>query len=444
MNAGDVGTPGSSVFPRGTGLPTAERASGCTIWDASGKSYIDAAGGALVVSIGHGDERVIESLADQARRVSYVHGTQFANDALERYTDEAAAILPMEDARVYTVSGGSEATETALKMARSYHLARGDETRHKIIGRLGSYHGNSLNALDASGRASLRAPYLPWLGHAVHVRPVNEYRCEWPPHDRCGQDHAELLDEAIRREGPDTVACFIAEPVVGATLAAAVPPDDYWPAVTEVCREHGVLLIADEVMTGFGRTGRWFGCDHWGVRPDILTAAKGASSGYWPFGFAACTEEVYETIARRGFVHGFTFSHSPVGAAVAGAVLKRLEEGRLVEASRDKGELLLKEVAVATGGHAHVGDVRGRGLMIGVEFVADRIDKRPFDRSSRVTERVLAAAKARGLLLYPAIGCADGVSGDAVMIGPPFVVTEEEIAAIVERLSAALEDITWE
>jgi adenosylmethionine-8-amino-7-oxononanoate aminotransferase len=435
--------PGSNVFPRGIGLPTVDRASGSTIWDSSGKSYIDAAGGALVVSIGHGDKEVIAALADQARSVSYVHGTQFANQALERYTAEVAALLPMEGARIYTVSGGSEATETALKMARSYHLACGDEARHKVIGRLGSYHGNSLNALDASGRLSLRAPYKPWLGHAVHVPPVNEYRCEWPPHDRCGEQHAELLDETIRRIGPETVACFIAEPIAGATLGAAVPPDDYWPAVAEVCRAHGVLLIADEVMTGFGRTGRWFGCDHWDVRPDILTAAKGASAGYWPFGFAACTGEIYETIARRGFVHGFTFSHSPVGAAVATAVLKRLKDGRLVEASRDKGELLLKEVTVALSAHPHVGDIRGCGLMIGLEFVADRTNKRPFDRSNRVTERVLAAAKERGLLLYPASGCADGIHGDAIMLGPPFVVTNEEMGTIVERLSAALDDIAW-
>ena len=398
----------------------------------------------MVVSIGHGDDRVIEALSSQARRVSYVHGTQFANEALERYADDVAGILPIEAARIYTVSGGSEATETALKMARSYHLARGEEARHKIVGRLGSYHGNSLNALDASGRAALRAPYLPWLGHARHVPAANEYRCEWPEHDRCGRRHAEVLDEVIVREGPETVACFIAEPVVGATLAAAVPTDDYWPAVAEVCRAHGVLLIADEVMTGFGRTGRWFACDHWGVRPDILTAAKGASSGYWPFGFAACTGEVYEAIVRRGFVHGFTFSHSPVGAAVAGAVLERLRSDHLVAASRDKGEFLLKELTAATGDHPHVGDVRGRGLMIGIEFVADRAAKRPFDRSSQVTERVLGAAKERGLLLYPAPGCADGVDGDAVMIGPPFVVSDDEIAAIVERFRAALEDVAWE
>ena len=439
-----MSAPGSNVFPRATGLPTVERASGCTIWDSTGKTYIDAAGGALVVSLGHGEERVIKSVPDQAGQVSYVHATHFANDALEHYANELATVLPLDGARVYTVSGGSEATETALKMARSYHLARGDAARTVVIGRLGSYHGNSLNALDASGRQPLRAPYEPWLGRAIHVPPVNEYRCEWSPHDRCGAHHAELLDETIRRAGPETVACFIAEPIAGATLGAAVPPDDYWPAIADVCRTHGVLLIADEVMTGFGRTGRWFGCNHWDVRPDILTAAKGASSGYWPFGFAACTGDVYETIARRGFVHGFTFSHSPVGAAVAAAVLKVLKDDGLVEASRDKGELLLKELTVAISGHPHVGDVRGRGLMIGVELVAHRATKRPFDRSARITESVLAAAKERGLLLYPASGCADGINGDAVMIGPPFVVTNEEMGAIVNRFSAVLDDISWD
>src|SRR6266542_4764807 len=273
------------VFPRvfGRDLPVAARATGCSIWDTEGKHYLDAAGGAVVVGIGHGDAVVIDALADQARRIAYAHGTQFSSEALESYASELGPLLPVDEPRIYPVSGGSEAVETALKLARAYHVARGRDSRHKVIARWGSYHGNTRGALDASGREPLRSPYRPWLGQALHVPAVYEYRCPLPEHpDRCGAAHADELERAILEAGPETVAAFIAEPVVGATLGAAVPPDDYWPAVADVCRRHGVLLIADEVMTGFGRTGRWFGLDHWDTEADILTAGKGAASGYWP------------------------------------------------------------------------------------------------------------------------------------------------------------------
>jgi adenosylmethionine-8-amino-7-oxononanoate aminotransferase len=431
----------SHVFPRvlGRDLPTAVRAEGASIWDAEGKRYLDAAGGAVVVGIGHGDPDVVRAMAEQAEQVGYVHGTQFTTESLELYAKELATLLPMDEARIYPVSGGSEAVETALKLARAYHLARGEETRHKVIARLGSYHGNTLGALDASGREPLRRPYLPWLGRAVHVPAAYEYRCPNPDHpEGCGAWHAGQLDEAIRREGAGTVACFIAEPIAGATLGAAVPSDDYWPSVAEVCRQHGVLLIADEVMTGFGRTGAWFASRHWNLRPDILVAGKGASSGYWPLGLAACSGDVFDAVTSGGFVHGFTYSHSGVGAGVARAVLAKLRDGDLVDAARTKGDLLMKELEAALDDHPHVGDVRGRGLMVGVELVADRETKQPFERGARVTERVVAAAKEAGLLLYSSTGCADGVDGDLIMFGPPFVITEGEIGEAVDGARSAL------
>jgi adenosylmethionine-8-amino-7-oxononanoate aminotransferase len=434
----------SHVFPRvfGRELPTAVRAEAASIWDADGKRYLDAAGGAIVVGIGHGDPDVVRAMAEQAGRLDYVHGTQFTTEALESYAEELARLLPMEDPHIYTVSGGSEAVETALKMARAYHLARGEPSRHKVIARWGSYHGNTIGALDASGREPLRRPYEPWLGRATHIPAPYEYRCPNPGHpEGCGAWHAAQLDDAIQKEGPETVACFIAEPTAGATLGAAVPPDDYWPAVSEVCRRHGVLLIADEVMTGFGRTGTWFASEHWSLRPHILVAGKGVSSGYWPLGLAACTGEVFEAIGRGGFVHGFTHSHSAIGAAVARAVLTKLRDGDLVEAAKVKGELLLKELTAALEDHASVGDVRGRGLMIGVELVADRETKQPFDRSTGVAERVVAAAKDDGLLLYSSTGCADGTNGDLLMFGPPFVITEEEIGEAVDKTRRALQTL---
>jgi hypothetical protein len=258
----------------------------------------------------------------------------------------------------------------------------------------------------------------------------------------CGLRHADALEAKILDLGPANVAAFIAEPVAGATLGAVVPTDDYWPAVAEVCRRHGVLVIADEVMTGFGRTGRWFGMDHWGVRPDILTTGKGSTSGYWPFGFAAASGEVYETVRPKGFVHGFTWSHNGVGAAVAHATLRRLREGDLVEASRTKGELLLKELTAALEDSPIVGEVRGIGLMVGVELVADRDSKAAFPRSQQVTERVLAAGRERGLLLYSSTGHVDGRDGDLVMLGPPFILSDAERGLAVERTREAIAAVT--
>jgi adenosylmethionine-8-amino-7-oxononanoate aminotransferase len=429
------------VFSRAPGrsLPQAARAAGAVIWDADGNRYLDAAGGAIVVGIGHGRGEVADAIARQAARLAYAHGTAFTSEPLEGYASELAAVLPMDGAGVYPVSGGSEAVETALKMARAYHLANGESSRTVLIGRWGSYHGNTLGALDVSGREPLRAPYLPWLGRALHVPAAYEYRCPWPTHpDECGRAHADQLERAILKAGPANVAAFLAEPIAGAALGAAVPSADYWDAVADVCSRHGVLLIADEVMTGFGRTGAWFGSDHWCVRPDILVGAKGASSGYWPLGFAAATGAVHERILAGGFVHGFTYSHNVVGCTVGLEVLRILREEDLVEASRAKGARLLQELIGALSGHPSVGDVRGKGLMVAVELVEDVATKRPFPRSERLTERVVAAARASGLLLYSSTGCADGTDGDLVMFGPPFVISDDELNEAVEKTVAAI------
>ncbi|HEX7590477.1 MAG TPA: aminotransferase class III-fold pyridoxal phosphate-dependent enzyme [Candidatus Limnocylindrales bacterium] len=232
----------------------------------------------------------------------------------------------------------------------------------------------------------------------------------------------------------------MAEPIVGATLGAVAPPDDYWPAIAEVCRRHGVLLVADEVMTGFGRTGRWFGLDHWGVRADVMAAAKGAAGGYFPLGLAVASGNVYETIAAGGgFVHGFTYSHSPVGAAVAGEVLRILETENLVEASATKGGRLQALLQDRLGDHPSVGEIRGRGLLVGIELVADRTTRRPFPRSARLIEGVMAHSRAAGLLLYHGTGNADGTNGDTILLGPPFVVTDEELLRIAETLAVAVD-----
>ena len=440
-------TSSSRVFRRSLdpSLPVAVRAEGSTIWDADGRAYLDAAGGAIVVNVGHGRQSIADAMAAQAGRLAYAHGSAFTNEPLERYAAEIGPHLPVDDARIYPVSGGSEAIETALKLARAYHLARGERDRWIVFSRWGSYHGNTLGALDLSGRKPLRRPYEGWLGRFRHVSAAYPYRAGEPGANALG-DAAELADElerAIVAAGPGTVAAFVGEPIVGATLGAAVPPDGYWPAIAEVCRRHGVLLIADEVMAGFGRTGRWFGLDHWGVRPDILVAAKGATSGYWPFGFAAATGELHDTVVSAGgFVHGFTSSHHAVGAAVAAEVLRILVAEDLVTASADKGLRLQSLARSRLGAHPNVGEIRGRGLMVGIELVGDREARAPFPRSAKVTEAVVRAAKSNGVLLYSGTGLADGSDGDSILLGPPFVVTDDELVRIVDVLGTAVETAT--
>jgi adenosylmethionine-8-amino-7-oxononanoate aminotransferase len=427
----------SHVYSRATGLPVAVEAHRCEIVDATGKRYLDACSGAIAVNLGHGDPFVIDVLADQLRHVDSVHATTFTTEVLEQYAAELASLVPVADARIYPVSGGSEAIETACKLARSYHLARGDTDRHIVLARHCSYHGNTRGALDLSGRDPLRAPYLPWLGLTERVPALYPYRVELS-----GAEHAARLDEAIGQLGAENVAAFVAEPIGGATTGASVPPDDYWPLVADVCRRHGVLLIADEVMTGFGRTGAWFACSHWDVQPDVLVAGKGASSGYWPLGLVITSAAVHDTVQDGGgFVHGFTWSHHPGGAAVGRAVLARMVADDLVERSRVLGAQLLGRLQDALGAVEIVGDVRGRGLLVGIELVADRATKAAFPRADRMAERAASAAKDLGLLVYPSTGCANGVDGDLFLIGPPLVITEPELDQIVERTTAALQTL---
>jgi hypothetical protein len=440
-------TPGR-VFRRAAAPdpPVAVEAYGSTIRDAAGREYLDAAGGAVVVNVGHGRRQVADAMAAQAGRLAYAHGSVFTTEPLEAYARAVARHLPLDGPAIYPVSGGSEAIETALKLARSYHLARGESDRWIVFSRWGSYHGNTLGALDLSGRKPLRRPYEGWLGRFRHVSAAYPYRAGFAGANALGtaDDLAAELDRAFEAAGPGTVAAFVAEPIVGATLAAAVPPNGYWPAIADVCHRHGVLLIADEVMTGFGRTGRWFGLDHWGVRPDLLVAAKGATSGYWPFGFVAVSEEIHATLTRSGgpgFIHGFTYSHGPVAAAVAAEVLRILETEDLVSASAAKGDRLLAALGTRLAHDPRVGEVRGRGLLVGVELVADRATREPFPRSARVTDAVVRAARDNGLLVYSGTGNANGVDGDTILLGPPFVITEAELDLVVERLAVAIESV---
>jgi adenosylmethionine-8-amino-7-oxononanoate aminotransferase len=431
----------SALFSRAAGndLPVIASGNGTELFDTAGRRYLDGAGGAIVVGIGHGSTEVADAIAAQTRQVAYVHGTAFTSAALGQYAEALGPLLPVDDPRIYPVSGGSEAVETALKMARAYHLARGED-RTVVIGRTGAYHGNTRGALDVSGRAGLRAPYLPWLGSAIHTTSPYEYRCPFPDThpDGCGARHAEALEQLILTQGQERVAAFIAEPVAGAALGACVPPDDYWPAIAAICQRYGVLLIADEVMTGFGRTGRWFACEHWGVRPDLLVAAKGAASGYWPLGLAVCSGKVHDTIQTNGFTHGYTYSHHAVGAAAGRAVLDILQRNRLADAAAERGRQLATELREHLSGHPHIGDLRGLGLLQAIELVADAETKSPYARTARIAESVVAECKELGLLLYHSTGCVDGEAGDLLVLGPPLVITPNQVTELADVCAKAI------
>ena len=429
-----VSTASGHIFHRAANPPTAVRAHGCTIIDDVGRSYLDGAAGAIANSIGHGHPAVVAAMAEQAASVDYVHATQFSSAALERYAEEVAPLVPVDDVRIFPVSGGSEANETAFKLARTYHLTRGED-RDLIAARRGAYHGNTRGMLDASDRSALSRGYEPWIGKTLRVPMANAYR-----DDRSGEEIAAETERIFVEVGAQRVAAFVAEPVSGATLGAAMPPPDYWPAIADVCRRHGILLVADEVMTGFGRTGEWFASDHWELRPDMITAGKGASSGYWPLGICFASGDVYDTVdAADSFVHGFTWSHHPIGAAVALAVLDVLRTEGLVEAAGPKGVEARARLEAGVGDHPNVGQIRGIGLLTGVELVADRATKAPFDRSAAVAERVTAACFDFGLTVYPSTSAVDGHSGDAVLLGPPLSVTTDELAEMIRRLIAGIE-----
>lgn len=423
--------------------PTASRAERVWIWDDRGNRYLDGSSGACVVSIGHGIGEIQQTAMEQMNRLSFTHGSQFTTDACEEMANRVATLSsdPELD-RVYFVSGGSEAVETAVKMARQYWLEVGRPERYKVVSRWVSYHGNTLGALALGGHTSRRSPYLPLIQHTPHIDPCYCYRCPYgasPEH--CGLPCADDLERAVRFEGPASVAAFIAEPVVGATAGALVPPDGYWQRIREICDHYDILLIADEVMTGVGRTGRSLALEHWGVNADLVVLAKGLSSGYAPHGAVLAHRRIHDAI-REGsgaFVHGHTFGQHPVSMAVGSAVLRYIEEHGLVERSSRLGEVLLDGLVGRLSALSAVGDIRGLGLFAGVEFVADRQTRKPFDPALKVAARVGSEAFRRGLILYPGSGGADGVQGDHVLICPPFVIDETEIAFLIETLGEAVE-----
>jgi adenosylmethionine-8-amino-7-oxononanoate aminotransferase len=429
--------PHGSVFYRSMNhpRPMISRGEGIYLYDESGKRYIDGSGGPLVVNVGHGRQEIVRAMAEQAAAAAYVHALMFTSEALEAYAAELAAVVPLPDARFYFLSSGSEVVEGAIKLARQIQMARGEHKRHLILSRWNSYHGMTLGALAVSGRPGLRSPYLGMLRDMPHIPTPYPYR-----HPATGLEVASRLEETIQACGPENVAAFIAEPISGASLGAAVPPDDYWPAVREICDRYGVLLIADEVLVGLGRTGSWWALDHWAVVPDILVTSKGTAGGYFPLGFVAAKGKDVEQLRQTlgDFNHGGTFSHHAVGAAAGLATLRILHNENLIENSAMVGAALGDMLQETLGTHHNVGDIRGRGLFWGIELVQDRETQEPFPAANGLARKIWQRAFDLGLVVYYSQGCADGKNGDIIMLGPPLIITEEQSAEMVGLLREAV------
>jgi adenosylmethionine-8-amino-7-oxononanoate aminotransferase len=434
-----------AVFPRvlDKELPLAVRSEGVWIEGSDGKRYLDASGGAVVVNVGHGREEIATAVFEQLRTLSYVHPTMFTSPSLEQLSKALAAHTPAGMDRFYFMSSGSEAVETAVKLARQIHLARGNPERQVLISRWKSYHGLTMGALAAAGRTSFRLPFYPMLHDAVHIPPPYCLRCSYGlTFPECRLRCALALDETIQNIGPAVVSAFIGETVSGATLAVYPPPSGYWPLVRQICDRHGVLLILDEVMCGMGRTGRWFAAEHYDVVPDIMTLGKGLSGGTLALSAVATSTAHMETIRNNGgsFVHGGTFSHNAVACAAGLVAVGILERERLVERAADLGARLGEKLVNRLGTSPHVADIRGVGMMWGVEIVKNRETLQPFARAEKVTERIWKALFEEGVIVYKSVAMA-GTDGDGLVVAPPFVITAEQIDLVVDKLALAIEKI---
>lgn len=435
----------SHVFPRHchSDLPTAVAGDGCYLMDSNGKRYFDGSGGAAVSCLGHSNTRVRDAVKEQVDKLAFAHTGFLTTEPAEELADLLIAHAPGELDRVYFVSGGSEAVESAIKLARQYHLENGEPERRHLIARRQSYHGNTLGALSAGGNAWRRQQFAPLLVEMSHIAPCYEYaeRGDSESLADYGQRVAQELEDEILRLGPETVMAFIAEPVVGATLGAVIPAPGYFARIREICDKYGVLLILDEVMCGMGRTGHLFACDADGIAPDILCIAKGLGAGYQPIGAMLCSKKIYNAIAAGTgfFQHGHTYLGHPVAAAAALAVVREILERDLVAQVNERGAYLEAELKRRFAQHPHVGDIRGRGLFWGVEFVADRQTKEPFDPSLGLAGKLKKATFAHGLICYPMPGTRDGRVGDHVLLAPPFIASELELSQALAILDKAIE-----
>ncbi|MER8776271.1 MULTISPECIES: aspartate aminotransferase family protein [unclassified Mesorhizobium] len=424
-------------------LPVAVRGQGIELFDAEGKSYIDASGGAAVSCLGHGHPDVIAALHTQLDRIAYAHTSFFTTEVAERLADRLVEDAPEGLDHVYLVSGGSEAVEAALKMARQYFVEKGEPQRRHLIARRQSYHGNTLGALATGGNEWRRAQFRPLLIETHHIDPCYAYR--YQKHGESDEAYAaraaQQLEDKILELGPDEVIAFVAEPVVGATLGAVPPVANYFKHIRAICDRYGVLLILDEVMCGMGRTGTLHACEQDGITPDLLTVAKGLGGGYQPIGAVLLGRHIFDAFAQGSgfFQHGHTYMGHPMAAAAGLAVQEVIRRDRLLDNVSAMGAQLDERLHQRFDNHHHVGNIRGRGLFRGIELVVDRATKEPFDQRLELNARIKREAMARGLMIYPMAGTIDGVRGVHVLVAPPFIISKQDIDRIVERLGEAID-----
>lgn len=434
----------SHVFPRHTKStpPLALSGEGCYLVDASGKRYFDGSGGAAVSCLGHGDPEVIAAVKTQVEKLAFAHTGFFTSEPAEKLADLLIANAPGELDRVLFVSGGSEANEAAIKLARQYFVEKGETNRRFLIARRQSYHGNTLGALAVGGNQWRRKQFAPLLVDVSHISPCFEYADRSPEESTFdyGQRVAQELEDEILRLGTDSVIAFLAEPVVGATAGAVPAVEGYFTRIREICDRYGVLLILDEVMCGMGRTGHLFACEADNVAPDIACIAKGLGAGYQPIGAMLCSSEIYKTIESGSgfFQHGHTYLGHPVAAAAGCAVLEAILSRGLVSRVGRMGERFDKALKDQFSEHAHVGDIRGRGLFRAVELVADKATKSPFEPGKRLAANIKKAAFDQGLICYPMSGTRDGVNGDHILLAPPFIIEDDQIDEVVTKLDASI------
>ena len=437
--------PHGSVFYRHLHLsyPLITHGRGAYLYDEEGKKYLDASGGAAVVNLGHGLDEIAHVLQAQAAKAGYLNGMQFTHYPVETLARYISDFLPFEDGKSYFLTSGSEAIEASIKLARQYWMERGHSGKYRVISRMPSYHGNTLAALSLSARERYRETFQPMLTESFMIPAPYCYRCYWEEtYPSCQVKCAWELEKAIKKLGEENVSAFLTEVIGGGSIGAAVPPAEYLQIVRRICDDHGVLLIADEVMTGVGRTGKWLAGDHFDFIPDIVVLGKGLTSGYFPLSALATKKEIVDSIHEKGknFLHFQTFAHHPVGCAAGVATLDYIKKHHLLERCSAMGSLLRRELH-SLRAHPHVGDIRGEGLLIGIEFVQGKNTKTPFPRGKKYAENFILKALDNGLVLWPNIGHAGGKSGDLVLVAPPFVIGRDEISQIVDILGKTLEDM---
>ena len=433
---------------RGGPPPTVAHGEGCYLIDTTGKRYLDGSGGAAVSCLGHSDASVKAAMQQQTDSVAYAHTGFFTSEPAEALADKLCQLAPKGIGRVYLLSGGSEAVEAALKLSRQYFLEIDQPRRHRIIARRQSYHGNTLGALATGGNTWRREPFAPLMVTTSHIAPCFEYRgrSNSETATEYGARMANELETELLRLGPETVMAFVAEPVVGATLGAVPSVTGYFQRIRQICDQYGVLLVLDEVMCGMGRTGTMFACEQDGISADIILIAKGLGAGYQPIGAMLCSDTIYDAIADGTgfFQHGHTYMGHPVAAAAALAVIKRLDDDGLVARCKMMGDRLKLALSAEFGNHPNIGDIRGRGLFRGLEIVRDRANKSPFDPALEIAKNFKTAAFEAGLICYPMGGTIDGISGDHVLIAPPFIIEDDQIDELVSKLSVALDVVLKE